>query len=230
MMAYHIDESVYSLFSTQGMPETVYKYFSMVLVADILKLNPALLGAEVIIPRPGEDYMRKPVPSDWGSALFVQIPGGRERFDVLGILDDKTLVVVEVERAGALARLLKEDPGYVAALVSAFNGGGVEGGRVSSAFSARPSLAVLEVGDPRDVPVKFVAVLADRGRAAFFIFDTTLGQLMDVNYLNNVAERIYGVYKNIESYSRSRYGTVEDVVDSVIDRYSSYSPVVKLLK
>jgi hypothetical protein len=118
----------------------------------------------------------------------------------------------------------------VAALVSAFNGGGVEGGRVSSAFSARPSLAVLEVGDPRDVPVKFVAVLADRGRAAFFIFDTTLGQLMDVNYLNNVAERIYGVYKNIESYSRSRYGTVEDVVDSVIDRYSSYSPVVKLLK
>ncbi|MGC9051403.1 hypothetical protein [Pyrobaculum sp.] len=72
------------------------------------------------------------------------------------------------ERAGALARLLKEDPGYVAALVSAFNGGGVEGGRVSSAFSARPSLAVLKVGDPRDVPVKFVAVLADRGRAAFF--------------------------------------------------------------
>jgi hypothetical protein len=210
---------------------------------ELVGVSPARIGAEVSLPNPERDFV-KGVGSDWGSSVLIQLDPQAPWLDFLGVVPDM-LVIGEVknmegvggpadlklgelaERAGALARLLKEDPGYVAALVSAFNGGGIEGGRVSSAFSARPSLAVLKVGDPRDVPVKFVA---DRGRAAFFIFDTTLGKLMDVNYLNNVAERIYGVYKNIESYSRSLYGTVEDVVDSVIDRYSSYSPVVKLLK
>jgi len=33
----------------------------------------------------------------WGDALLVNIPGGRPRYDVLGILDEETSVVVEVK-------------------------------------------------------------------------------------------------------------------------------------
>ncbi|MGC9051404.1 hypothetical protein [Pyrobaculum sp.] len=47
---------------------------------------------------------------------------------------------------------------------------------------------------------------------------------MDVNYLNNVAERIYGVY--IDSHSRSRYGAVKEAADSVVGKYFVYSPAV----
>lgn len=50
------------------------------------------------------------------------------------------------------------------------------------------------------------------------------------NYRKGIADIVYEIYKNIDSYGRSFYGSISDVVDEVIDRYAEYSPVVKWLK
>ena len=252
MITYRLDESVLELFDREGKLETLYKYLSTTIVTDILRLNPARVGAEITIPRPGEDYPREPVPSRWGSALLVNIPGGRHRFDVLGILDERTLVVVEVKNMGAirdfsefkeevlsivertesLQKLLNDarGPGVLVALVSAFNGGRSGGGVVASSFAAAPYLK--PVGKVERV--KFVLVMADVDRAAVFVYDARLGDLMDVEYLERVARRIYDAYRQMPWGDPRRdadfYKSVDNVVDEVVDRYSQYAPVVRLLK
>ncbi|MGC9131908.1 MAG: hypothetical protein ACP5H5_10045, partial [Pyrobaculum sp.] len=104
---------------------------------ELVGVSPARIGAEVTIPNPERDFV-KGVGSDWGSSVLIRLDPQAPRLDFLGVVPDM-LVIGEVknmegvggpadlklgelaERAGALARLLKEDPGYVAALVSAFN-------------------------------------------------------------------------------------------------------------
>lgn len=254
LATYRIDESVYA---TVGKAETLYKYFSTAILPELIGLNPARIGAEVTLPP--VSAIKENLKSDWGKALYIELDVNAPRLDILGIMGDGSLVVGEVKnmanvggpsdmeldkvakRAEALYKLIEEDPGYVAALVSAFNGGGSEGGRVSTAFFAKPSLVLPQRGDPNKIKVKFVVVLADRDKAAIFIFDTTLAQLMNVHYLvggvdgrgnryEGIANIVYRIYKNIDSYGRSSYGSISDVVDEVIDRYAEYSPVVRWLK
>jgi hypothetical protein len=82
--------------------------------------------------------------------------------------------------------------------------------------------------------VKFVVVLADVDKAAVFVYDARLEDLMDVNYLARVESGVYYAYREMPwdnpSSGADFYNTVSGVVDNVVSRYAQYAPVVRLLK
>ena len=259
---YDVDDSVLNLLRSQGKTETLYKYLSTALVPGLLKMNPAAIGAEVTVPKVEEPKPGAPKPkaeddivereTNWGRAFVIQIIGGRPRFDALGILDERTLVVVEVKNMGAIedfsslrndivemrervvalkAFLDKYGAGALAALVSAFNGGSLgEGGQVRSAFAATPYFQLVDKVER----VKFVLVLADVDRAVLLIYDADLAKLMDSGYLERVAREAYDAYKNAPwgdlQSAADFYKPISAVVDEVVDRYSEYAPAVRALR
>ena len=248
---YDVDDSVLNLLRSQGKTETLYKYLSTALVPGLLKMNPAAIGAEVTVPDPKADVVDER-NTNWGWAFVIKIIGGRPRFDALGILDERTLVVVEVKNMGAIedfsslrndivemrervaalkAFLDERGAGALAALVSAFNGGSLgEGGQVRSAFAATPYFQLVDKVER----VKFVLVLADVDRAVLLIYDADLAKLMDSGYLERVAREAYDAYKNAPwgdlQSAADFYKPISAVVDEVVDRYSEYAPAVRALR
>lgn len=129
-----------------------------------------------------------------------------------------------------LADLLRDKAELLSALVSVYNGGRLPGGgRVSSSFMASQVLIfpdLKKISAPGGV--KFVVVAADRSRAVVFTYDVSLDQLLDVGFLNRVADEVYYGFREAEAQSRL-YG-IEEAVGRVADRYGAYTWYVEFLK
>lgn len=71
--------------------------------------------------------------------------------------------------------------------------------------------------------VKFVVVAVGARRAVVFVYDVSLNQLQDRDFLDRVAEEVFYGFKLAEA--RDRLYSIDEAVRKVVDRYGAYTKV-----
>jgi hypothetical protein len=94
IISYDFDRSLID--AVEAYPETFYKYLSTALMPEIVGVNPAAVGAEVTLPAVFDKRWKWDLviaDTAFGKTAFVPLRSEGLRVDILGILDDGSLLI-----------------------------------------------------------------------------------------------------------------------------------------